>query len=145
MGVRPKSPVASRGPWRATLLVLTAALLSLCTFGCIKKDLYAPHPCERPDMGGCLIDEVAVKGNSEVATSAIKEKIATSEINHSLFGGFIEDVPIVSLYDRLTVEYGVFDKARGRMVGSEEFLTKPFSKDQLLAAVEKFAAPTSGK
>ena len=33
---------------------------------------------------------------------------------------------------------GVFDKARGRMVGSEEYLTKPFTKDQLLQAVTQF-------
>jgi len=29
----------------------------------------------------------------------------------------------------------LFDKARGRMVGSEDYLTKPFTKDQLLQAV----------
>ena len=35
----------------------------------------------------------------------------------------------------LSSKDGVFDKARGRMVGSEEYLTKPFTKDQLLQAV----------
>jgi len=38
----------------------------------------------------------------------------------------------------LSSKDGVFDKARGRMVGSEEYLTKPFTKDQLLLAVEQF-------
>ena len=38
----------------------------------------------------------------------------------------------------LSSKDGVFDKARGRMVGSEEYLTKPFTKDQLLQAVTKF-------
>src|ERR1700743_1804418 len=33
---------------------------------------------------------------------------------------------------------GVFDKARGRMVGSQDYLTKPFTKDQLLQAVQQF-------
>ena len=37
----------------------------------------------------------------------------------------------------LSSKDGVFDKARGRMVGSEEYLTKPFTKDQLLQAVER--------
>ena len=37
----------------------------------------------------------------------------------------------------LSSKDGLFDKARGRMVGSEEYLTKPFTKDQLLAAVER--------
>ena len=38
----------------------------------------------------------------------------------------------------LSSKDGVFDKARGRMVGSEEYLTKPFTKDQLLQAVMLF-------
>lgn len=42
-----------------------------------------------------------------------------------------ERVPVVMLSSK----DGVFDKARGRMVGSEAYLTKPFTKDQLLAAV----------
>ena len=38
----------------------------------------------------------------------------------------------------LSSKDGVFDKARGRMVGSEDYLTKPFTKDQLLQAVRQF-------
>ena len=30
---------------------------------------------------------------------------------------------------------GLFDKAKGRMAGSDQFLTKPFSKQELLAAI----------
>ncbi|MEO7954325.1 MAG: response regulator [Polaromonas sp.] len=41
-------------------------------------------------------------------------------------------VPIVMLSSK----DGVFDKARGRMVGSQDYLTKPFTKDQLLQAVQ---------
>ena len=37
----------------------------------------------------------------------------------------------------LSSKDGLFDKARGRMVGSEDYLTKPFTKDQLLQAVEQ--------
>ena len=44
----------------------------------------------------------------------------------------------------LSSKDGVFDKARGRMVGSEEYLTKPFTKDQLLEAVKQFAKSTEG-
>lgn len=36
----------------------------------------------------------------------------------------------------LSSKDGLFDRARGRMVGSDEYLTKPFTKDSLLAAVE---------
>jgi len=38
----------------------------------------------------------------------------------------------------LSSKDGLFDKARGRMVGSQEYLTKPFTKEQLLRAVESF-------
>ena len=43
----------------------------------------------------------------------------------------------------LSSKDGLFDKARGRMVGSQDYLTKPFTKDQLLQAVAMFAT-TSG-
>ena len=39
----------------------------------------------------------------------------------------------------LSSKDGLFDKARGRMVGSQDYLTKPFTKDQLLQAVALFA------
>ena len=42
----------------------------------------------------------------------------------------------------LSSKDGVFDKARGRMVGCEEYLTKPFTKDQLLQAVKTFGNKT---
>ena len=42
-------------------------------------------------------------------------------------------VPVIMLSSK----DGLFDKARGRMVGSEAYLTKPFTKDQLLQAVEQ--------
>ncbi len=38
----------------------------------------------------------------------------------------------------LSSKDGLFDKARGRMVGSQDYLTKPFTKEQLLRAVETF-------
>lgn len=37
----------------------------------------------------------------------------------------------------LSSKNGLFDKARGRMVGSNEYLTKPFTKDELLKAIER--------
>jgi len=35
----------------------------------------------------------------------------------------------------LSSKDGLFDRARGRMVGSDEYLTKPFTKESLLRAV----------
>ena len=36
----------------------------------------------------------------------------------------------------LSSKDSLFDRARGRMVGSDEYLTKPFTKESLLRAVE---------
>ena len=44
----------------------------------------------------------------------------------------------------LSSKDGLFDRARGRMVGSDQYLTKPFTKDSLLQAVATFAAPAGG-
>ena len=49
-------------------------------------------------------------------------------------------VPIVMLSSK----DGVFDKARGRMVGAQDYLTKPFTKDQLLQAVQQFGSLIQG-
>jgi len=35
----------------------------------------------------------------------------------------------------LTSKDGLFDRARGRIVGSDQYLTKPFTKDELLGAI----------
>ena len=40
----------------------------------------------------------------------------------------------------LSSKDGLFDRARGRMVGSDEYLTKPFTKESLLRAVAAHVA-----
>lgn len=40
----------------------------------------------------------------------------------------------------LSSKDGLFDRARGRMVGSDEYLTKPFTKDSLIRAVAAHSA-----
>jgi twitching motility two-component system response regulator PilG len=35
----------------------------------------------------------------------------------------------------LSSKDGLFDRAKGRIVGSDQYLTKPFSKDELLSAI----------
>jgi twitching motility two-component system response regulator PilG len=50
------------------------------------------------------------------------------------------DVPVVMLSSK----DGVFDKARGRMAGAQDYLTKPFSKEQLLQAVQQFGVVAPG-
>ncbi len=50
--------------------------------------------------------------------------------NHSF-----KNTPVIMLSSKDSI----FDKARGRIVGSEQYLTKPFSKDDLLGAIKKYA------
>ena len=40
----------------------------------------------------------------------------------------------------LSSKDSIFDKARGRIVGSEQYLTKPFTKDDLLGAIQAYAS-----
>ena len=45
-------------------------------------------------------------------------------------------IPVIMLSSK----DGLFDRARGRIVGSEYYLTKPFTKDELLSAIETHVA-----
>jgi twitching motility two-component system response regulator PilG len=38
----------------------------------------------------------------------------------------------------LSSKDGLFDKAKGRIVGSDQYLTKPFSKAELLSAIQQY-------
>jgi len=42
-----------------------------------------------------------------------------------------KSIPVIMLSSKDSI----FDRARGRIVGSEEYLTKPFSKEDLIAAI----------
>lgn len=46
------------------------------------------------------------------------------------------DTPVIML----TSKDGLFDKARGRVVGSDLYLTKPFTREELLSAVKQHTA-----
>jgi len=37
----------------------------------------------------------------------------------------------------LSSKDGLFDRARGRIVGSEQYLTKPFTREELLSAIKR--------
>jgi twitching motility two-component system response regulator PilG len=38
----------------------------------------------------------------------------------------------------LSSKDGLFDKAKGRIVGSEQYLTKPFTREELLSAIRRY-------
>ena len=43
-----------------------------------------------------------------------------------------KSIPVIMLSSK----DGLFDKAKGRIVGSDQYLTKPFSKEELLGAIK---------
>jgi len=51
------------------------------------------------------------------------------------------DTPVIMLSSK----DGLFDRARGAMVGSDEYLTKPFTKDSLLRTVRNYTSGTQEK
>ena len=85
---------------------LLVAGLALASVGCIHP--YQAHPCARPDLAGCVVEKISLDGSHALDASAVTDKIATAETSHPL-GGVLEDVPILSLWDRLTVDYEVLD------------------------------------
>lgn len=46
-----------------------------------------------------------------------------------------KSIPVIMLSSK----DGLFDRARGRMVGSDQYLTKPFTKESLLDSVYEYA------
>jgi len=46
---------------------------------------------------------------------------------------FFRKTPVIMLSSK----DGLFDRARGRIVGSDQYLTKPFTRDELLGAIER--------
>ena len=85
-------------------------------------DALAKVSDHRPDLIFCDILMPRLDGYQTCAIIKRNEKFA--------------DTPVVMLSSK----DGVFDKARGRMVGCEDYLTKPFTKDQLLETVGRFVA-----
>lgn len=51
------------------------------------------------------------------------------------------DTPVIMLSSK----DGLFDRARGAMVGSDEYLTKPFTKDSLLKTVRTYTSSAPSK
>ncbi len=49
------------------------------------------------------------------------------------------NIPVIMLSSK----DGLFDRARGRLVGSSRYLTKPFTKESLLQTVAEFARPVA--
>ena len=51
----------------------------------------------------------------------------------------LKSTPVIMLSSK----DGVFDRARGRLAGSDRYLTKPFTREGLINAVNEYAKPPS--
>lgn len=88
------------------LLTRLLGLMALLACACVRQP---QPPCNPSDLSGCVIDEVEVVDNPGVDSGEIEERIATTESQH-VFGGALEGVPILSVWDSLTVDYERFDR-----------------------------------
>jgi twitching motility two-component system response regulator PilG len=90
-------------------------------------DALAKLTSSQPDIVFCDISMPRLDGYQTCAIIKSNEKYAK--------------LPIVMLSSR----DGIFDKARGRVVGAEHYLTKPFTKEQLLEVVKVFGRNSEEK
>lgn len=74
---------------------------------------------EQPDM--VLLDLILPKVDGYEVLSRMKRKTS------------FKDIPVIVLTSRDTL----FDKLKGKMSGSDEYLTKPFEKEELLEKIQK--------
>lgn len=93
---------------------------------------------------GCIV-ETAVDGFEALAKIAhMKPQLIFVDIMMPRLDGY-QTCAIIKNNDNfkatpvimLTSKDGLFDKARGRVVGSDQYLTKPFTRDELLSAVRR--------
>ena len=52
----------------------------------------------------------------------------------------LKSTPVIMLSSK----DGIFDRARGRLAGSDRYLTKPFTKEGLVDAVGEYVRPSAG-
>ena len=87
---------------------------------------------------GCKID---VRSGAEVQPQVIFVDIMMPRLDGYQTCALIKSnqlfksTPVIMLSSK----DGLFDKARGRIVGSEQYLTKPFTRDELLDVVRRYA------
>lgn len=91
---------------RSVLELLFLAALWRVLAGCAAQQ---EDPCNPADLNGCVLEEVEVTGAREVDDDDTLQQIATAETSHAL-GGVLEGVPILGIFDTLSVEYERFDR-----------------------------------
>lgn len=98
-----------------TLLKKAGCVVTTATDG---FDALAKIACLHPDI--IFVDIMMPRLDGYQTCSLIK--------NNSNF----KNTPVIMLSSK----DGLFDRAKGRIVGSDQYLTKPFSKSELLGAID---------
>lgn len=91
----------------AAALALASMSATGCTGAAFREASRAA--CDPNDLSGCIIEDVRIRGNAEIASDDIEARLATTKSSH-IFGGALEHVPLLSVWDNLTVEYERFDR-----------------------------------
>ena len=73
------------------------------------------------------------------AAGALANAAIRRSAGHSAWSALLAPLDLLLLAGTLAL--ALVDRARGRMVGSDQYLTKPFTKDSLLQTVATFALP----
>ena len=107
-----------------TLLKKAGCVVTTATDG---FDALAKIACLHPDI--IFVDIMMPRLDGYQTCSLIK--------NNTTF----KDTPVVMLSSK----DGLFDRAKGRIVGSDQYLTKPFSKSELLGAIDAQLGSTNAE
>ena len=86
----------------------------------------------KPKLSGLKVlvidDSKTIRRTAETLLTKEGCEVFTADSHNKVF----KQIPVIMLSSK----DGLFDRARGRIVGSEHYLTKPFTKDELLGAIE---------
>ena len=91
-------------------------------------------------------DSNTIRRSAEIFLVQAGCQVVLAEDGFDALAKIADHQPSVIFCDiMLSSKDGLFDRARGRMVGSDQYLTKPFTKDSLLQTVASFALPAENE
>ena len=85
-------------------------------------------------------DSSTIRRTAETLLSKAGRNVATASDWFDSLAKIVDIKPDVIFINimMLSSKGGLFDKAKGRIVGADDYLTKPFGRAELLDALEKY-------